>query len=134
MADAVETQVLYESASEYIAKFTNVSDGTGEADVVKVDVSALSPSCAEVDIVKIVYSTDGMAVRVEWDATTDTVAWLIPANQSDTIDFSKDTPGRIRNNAGSGKTGDVLFTTVGHTLGDSYSIILHCRKRQTAEV
>jgi hypothetical protein len=28
----------------------------------------------------------------------------------------------------------VLFTTIGHTSGDTYSIILHCKKRQTAEI
>jgi len=134
MADAVSTHVLYESATDYIAKFTNVSDGTGESDVVKVDVSDLSPACAEVDILKILYSTDGMAVRIEFDATTDTVAWLVPANQQGEIDFTKLMAGRLRNNAGSGKTGDVLFTTVGHTSGDTYSIVLVCKKRLTAEV
>ncbi len=32
--------------------------------------------------------------------------------------------GGIPNNSGSGKTGDIDFTTVGHSNGDSYSIIL----------
>jgi hypothetical protein len=31
-------------------------------------------------------------------------------------------------NAGSGKTGDILFTTVGHSSGDTYSIILELVK------
>ena len=33
MADSVATTVLYESKSDYVALFTNVSDGTGEAAV-----------------------------------------------------------------------------------------------------
>lgn len=133
MADAVSTHVLHESATRYIAKFSNVSDGTGESDVVKVDVSGLTPAAAQVDILGLWFSTDGMAVRIEWDATTDTVAWLVPANQTGYLDFTRLFPGGIRNDAGSGITGDILFTTVGHTSGDTYSIILDCKKRITGE-
>lgn len=129
MADAVATQILFESASELVVKFTNISDGVGESAVTKIDVSALTPACAEVTIDKIKYATDGMAVRVLWDATADVVAWLIPANQHGCFDFTKSPPGGLPNDAGTGKTGDVQFTTVGHTAGDTYSIILHCRKR-----
>ena len=39
MADAVTTQVLQDGERLYIAKFTNISDGSGEAKVTKVDVS-----------------------------------------------------------------------------------------------
>lgn len=134
MADAVTTQILYESATDLVVKLTNISDGTGEADVAKVDVSALTPACAEVDILKCLFATDGMAVRIEWDASTDTLALLIPANQQGCIDFHCDYPGGLRNNAGSGKTGDILFTTVGHTSGDTYDITLYLKKRLTAEV
>ena len=31
-------------------------------------------------------------------------------------------------NAGSGKTGDIKFTTVGHSSGDTYTIILYLKK------
>lgn len=134
MADAVATTVLSESAVHYEALFTNISDGTGESAVTKIDVSALTPACAEVDILWMWFSTDGMAVRVLFDATTDTVGWLVPANQTGLIDFQKTFKGGLRNNSGTGKTGDVQVTTVGHSVGDTYSIILHCRKRTTAEV
>ena len=134
MADAVTTQVLYESAGDYIVKFTNVSDGTGETDVNKIDVSTLAPGCAEVDILKIIFATDGMAVRIEFDATVDTPAFLIPSNQNGMIDFTKSPPGGLRNNGGAGKSGDVFFTTFGHGAGDTYDITLVCKKRQTAEI
>jgi hypothetical protein len=134
MADAVTTQVLYESASDYVAKFTNVSDGTGEAAVTKVDVSALSPAAAELDLVEIIYATAGMSVQILFGATADVVAWLVPPDQHGKFNFRKIEPGKIRNNAGTGKTGDIKFTTVGHTAGDTYSIILVCKKRLTAEV
>ena len=44
MADAVTTQVLQDGERLYIAKFTNISDGTGESEVTKVDVSGLNPN------------------------------------------------------------------------------------------
>ena len=47
-------------------------------------------------------------------------------NQSGHQDFRDF--GGLTNNSGSGKTGDVLFTTVGHSSADTYSIILSMRK------
>ena len=91
-------------------------------------MSALTPACTTVTIDEIVYATDGMAVRVLWDADTDVVAWLIPANQHGCFDFRERAPGGLINNAGTGVTGDISFTTVGHTSGDTYVVILHCRK------
>lgn len=128
MADAVATQVLYESKSEYVVKLTNVSDGTGESAVDKIDPAALSPTCSTVTIDKIIYATDGMAVRILWDATTDVVAFVVPNSQHGVYDFTRIRPGGLINNAGTGVTGKVQFTTFGHSSGDSYSIILVCRK------
>ena len=42
MADAVATQIIIDGDRNVVQKFTNVSDGTGESAVVKVDVSALA--------------------------------------------------------------------------------------------
>ena len=36
--------------------------------------------------------------------------------------------GGLSNNAGSGKNGDILFTTKGHSSGDTYSIVLEMVK------
>lgn len=130
MADAVTTQILYDSPDAATMKFTNISDGTGESAVLKVDVSTLSPPCNDVVLEKILYATDGMGLRILWDATADSVAWLVPTGQHGSFDFRELQSGGIANNAGAGKTGDVLFTTVGHTSGDSYSVILEMRKRR----
>lgn len=128
MADAVSTQILHESASSLTVVFTNISDGTGEADVNKIDVSALTPAASGVQIEAISWATDGMAVRIEWDATTDTLAFLVPTNNCGSIDFRKTMTGRLISNAGAGATGDVFFTTVGHTSGDTYWIMMELRK------
>ena len=42
MADTVTSQTIQDGEKTAILKFTNESDGTGEASVKKVDVSALS--------------------------------------------------------------------------------------------
>ncbi len=128
MADAVTSQTIQDGARKAVLKFTNISDGTGEAAVVKVDVSALSAdpisksACTGVNIESIRYSTIGMGIKIFYDATSDALVWEIPADYSDTVDFS-DVSG-IPNNAGSGKTGDVSFTTVGAGAGDVYTVVL----------
>ena len=42
MADAVTSQTIIDGSKTAVLKFTNVSDGSGESAVTKVDVSALS--------------------------------------------------------------------------------------------
>lgn len=126
MADAVTSQTIFDGKKKTIIKLTNISDGTGEAAVLKVDVSGLSPAASKVRINKIWYMTEGMTVQLLWDATTDVVALLLPQNNSGFLDF--ESIGGIQNNAGTGVTGDLLLTTAGHTLGDTYCIILELVK------
>jgi hypothetical protein len=127
MADAVTSTTLMDSDRVAIIQLTNTSDGTGEAAVKKVDVSALSDSstgqaCTGVRLAKIVYSTFGMSVKLLWDATTDTICWDLNADYTTDEDFTEF--GGIRNTSGSGKTGDIMLTTTGHSDGDSYVIVL----------
>ena len=67
-----------------------------------------------------------MGVKIFFDATTDVLAWQLNADWSDEIDFTDFTG--IPNNAGSGKTGDVQFTTVGHSSADVYNIVMQVSK------
>lgn len=125
MADAVTSQTVVDGA-KVVMKFTNISDGTGEAAVLKVDASTLGGAPSEVVIEKIIYSTAGMSVDILWDANTDVLAWHLPADRSDVLDFGST---GITNNSSTGKTGDINFTTIGHTAADRYSIMLYMRKR-----
>lgn len=131
MADAVTSQTILDGERLFIGKFTNISDGTGETTVVKIDVSALSANaagnaCNGVKINKIWAQTQGMSVDILWDATTDVLCESIPENQFYLMDYSSF--GGLPNNAGAGKTGDVMFTTVGAAAGDRYTITLECIK------
>ena len=131
MADAVATQTIIDGSKTAVLKFTNVSDGSGESAVTKVDVSALAnnsigQSCTGASIQKIWWQCIGMKVQILFDATSDVLAIELGENQSGFHDYSGF--GGILNNAGSGKTGDIQFTTVGHSSADSYTIILQVAK------
>jgi hypothetical protein len=131
MADAVASQTLIDGERMVIMKFTNLSDGTGENKVLKVDVSALTSSasglaCTGVAITKIHASTHGMEVLMYWDATADVLIQTIPQNSVYTLDFEKF--GGLTNNAGAGKNGDILFSTSDASAGDEYTIVLEMVK------
>lgn len=124
MADAVTSQTLIDGPRNAVMKFTNTSDGTGESAVLKVDVSALSGAPSKVTIKAIRYSVAGMVARLLWDADTDVT--IVDLQGDGCLDCSGF--GGLSNNAGAGVTGDILLTTVGHSSGDSYSIILEMVK------
>ena len=131
MADVVASQTIIDGQKTAVLKLTNVSDGGGEAAVVKVDVSALTalPNgtvCTGVVIEKIWWQCIGMKVQLLWDATTNLFCIELGENQSGHHDYTDF--GGFPNNSGSGKTGDLLFTTVGHTNADTYTVILYMRK------
>ena len=131
MADVVTSQTIQDGSRKAVLKFTNASDGTGESAVTKVDVSALSSnaageSCSSVQINKIWWQCTGMSVKIEFDASTNVLAIGLSEDSNGYHDYS-DFSG-IPNNAGSGKTGDLDFTTVGHSSGDTYMIILELIK------
>ncbi len=128
MADAVATQILVDGLRNSVIKFTNISDGTGESGVTKVDVSALVGSPDEVRIAKMEYATHGLGIQVKWDATTPVLACTIPQDETGLRDFRHF--GGLINNAGAGKTGDITFTTTESPLsGDGYSVVLHLTKK-----
>ena len=132
MADAVASQIIVDGPSFVAIKLTNISDGTGESAVTKVDVSALEAdsrtglSCTDVNIERIWWQCIGMKVRILFDADTDVMAIELGENQSGNHDYTLF--GGLTNNAGSGKTGDLNFTTVGATSADTYTIVLYMRK------
>jgi len=130
MADAVTTQILFQVAKVLVMKFTNISDGTGETNVVKVNISTLLPyqgnPCVDVQIDKIYAMTHGLEIKLNWAATTPQLIMTIPQNVMSTQVY--DEFGGINNNAGAGKTGNITFTTSNASAGDMYTIILVMRK------
>jgi|TARA_R110000824_G_scaffold9832_3_gene43529 hypothetical protein len=131
MADAVTSQTIIDGERNCVMKFTNVSDGSGESAVVKVDVSALTAnsegtSCSEVRVMRISHAIVGMSVQLFLNASTNVLLVELAESSNGHMDF-KDFGG-LPNNAGSGKDGDILFTTKGHSSGDTYSVTLEMVK------
>ena len=132
MADTVGSQIIDDGPKYSVMKFTNVSDGTGESAVAKIDVSALENSadgdaCTGVVIERIWWQCIGMKVQILWNATTNLFCIELGENQSGSHDYT--VFGGLTNNAGDGKNGDVLFTTVGATSADTYTVIMCLRKK-----
>ncbi len=132
MADAVTTQIINDGDRNVVMKFTNISDATGEADALKVDVSALAvngngDACTRVQIERIQGSTEGISVDIIWDATVNVLAHTTPTDEFFDLDYRAS--GGIPNNSGAGQTGDILFTTTGSGLDDRYTIVLFMIKK-----
>lgn len=135
MADAVTSQTILDGERLFIGKFTNISDGTGEVGALKIDVSGLSPNafglaCNGIKINKVWAQTYGMAVDIIWDGGSgeDLLCETIPADVLYKMCY--DSFGGIPNN--SAGNGDVLFTTVGASAGDRYTIIIEGIKTYAA--
>ena len=137
MADVVTSQIINDNvgAKSILVKLTNISDGSGESAVAKVDVSTLLADsngevCSRVAIQEIYYDIFGMRVDLLWNASTNVNCIILGANGALTSQGHIDVKefGGITNDAGSGVNGDLLLTTTGHTNGDHYTIVLKLSK------
>lgn len=128
MADVVTVKKIMDGEGTVIVHLNSISDGTGETDVVKVAAADLCPIPVNMALEEIWYSTAGMAVRLEWDASPDQVIWLLPQDMSDHLDFRSFGGIRPFDAAAPNFVANVLLTTIGHSNGDTYSIVMKFRK------
>jgi hypothetical protein len=130
MADIVTTQTIADTSGvKYVAKLTNISDGTGESLVTKVDASALTFMTEDGNrkIAKIWWSVNTTnnksAVELVWAGATNATALVLSGQGY----WDLRTAGNeILNNATT-PTGDVLLSTRDFVVGDSYTIIVEFR-------
>jgi len=122
MGDAVTTNTIFAGSKTHVVGFTNVSDGGGESEVTKVDISGLQGAPTSVNIRKVWFNTSGMSVAILFDHDTDDKVLELQGGGSPFFDFTGF--GGIKDPASTGGPGDILFTTTGHTAGDTYTIIL----------
>jgi hypothetical protein len=132
MAITATSQTLFDGERVAIMKFYATMSATeNEANVVKVDPTTLLPSnaggaCDAVSILKVTALTHGLEVQMNWVATAPVVIEVIPQNTQYTQNFSA--IGGLTNNAGTGKTGGISFTTLDASAGDAYTVILEMQK------
>lgn len=139
MADAVTTNVVAQTNKRYCVHLTNISDGTGESAVIKVDKSTLvaedGAEPASLDIEQVRWNIQGFtSVRILWDHTTDDVGLALSGSGYDDFrgeygpDAARATRSGLADPRSSGGTGDILLTTAGTTSGNTYDITLWLRK------
>lgn len=132
MADTVDSVTLNDGPRNVVIRRTNVSDGTGESDAVAVDISTLSSdpilgAPTHLVIERVEYDIQGFtSVRLEFDATTDDEALVLGKGQG-CIDLKK--YGGITDPKTTGTTGDILVTTAGNAANNTYTLVIHCRKK-----
>jgi hypothetical protein len=131
MVDTVTTQTLVDNQTTAVMLFTNLSDGTGESLVTKVNIANLAPNalgqaCTGVSVQKISTSCHGMEFRLFWGASSNVLFFASSQNSQYTFDFSNF--GGIRNNASTGKTGNILLSTADASSADTYTLILEMNK------
>ena len=131
MADVVDSQVMVNNPRKYVVRLTNVSDGTGESLVVKVDRSTLTNSKGTEPgallIRSVQWSINGFSsVRFYWDAATDDEALML-ATGNGYMDFTE-FGGGLQDPLSATNVGDLLLTTAGNTSGATYTIVLELIK------
>jgi hypothetical protein len=130
MADTVTTQTIADTSGvKFVTKITNISDGTGETLVRKVDASELTFMTEDGNrkISKIWFSINTAnsksAVELIWAGATNATAMLLSGQGY--FDF-RPAGDEIPNNATT-PTGDVLLSTKSFANGDNYTIIVEFR-------
>ena len=147
MADTVSVEYLYPpnlldedwddraGNRKVIVHFKGVSDGTGETDVVKVDLSDLKTHNgvipAKTAVESIQWHVNGCTVDLEWDRAPHASIFQINANGTE--DNGKVCWENIGGRVDPGDddlTGDILLTTTNVDSGDSYEITMCLRLKE----
>ncbi len=125
MANAIAKQVLINGPQTYVLKVTIIGDGSGEETATLLN--ATTGDCGTAPSLKrVVASLTGFSAKLLWDATTDVMVQQLVAEQPIDLDYCF--PGGLKNNGGTGVTGDILITTAGLGAGDSGHIYLEIKK------
>jgi len=139
MADVVTSQTIVDTAgTKTVMKFTNVSDGSGETLVTKMDASELTFMTEDANrtLGKIYWSvntTNGKSgVELLWagsggNAANATIGFFSGRGVHDYYTAGNAIPNNATLTANTSPAGDILLSTKGFVAGDNYTIILEVR-------
>ena len=139
MADVVTSQTIVDtSGTKTVMKFTNMSDGSGETLVTKMDSSALTfmTEDATKSIAKIwwaVNTTNGKSgIELLWagsgtSAADATIGFFSGRGYHDYYTSGNSISNDATLTASTSPAGDVLLSTKGFVAGDNYTIIIEIR-------
>ena len=139
MADVVTSQTIVDTTgTKTVMKFTNMSDGSGETLVTKMDASALTfmTEDAERVLAKIywaVNTTNGKSgVELLWagsgtSSANATIGFFSGTGFHDYFSAGNSIPNNATLTDNISPAGDILISTKGFVAGDNYTIILEVR-------
>ena len=139
MADVVTSQTIVDTIGvKTVMKFTNISDGSGETLVTKMDSSALTfmTEDATKKIAKIWWSintTNGKSgVELLWagsgtSSANATIGFFSGTGYHDYFTAGNSISNNATLTANTSPAGDILLSTKGFVSGDNYTIILEVR-------
>mgnify|MGYP001210949581 CR=1 FL=1 len=139
MADVVTSQTIVDTTgTKTVMKFTNMSDGSGETLVTKMDASALTfmTEDAERVLAKIywaVNTTNGKSgVELLWagsgtSSANATIGFFSGTGFHDYFSAGNSIPNNATLTDNTSPAGDILISTKGFVAGDNYTIILEVR-------
>ena len=139
MADVVTSQTIVDtSGTKTVMKFTNISDGSGETLVTKMDASALTFMTEDANrtLAKIYWAintTNGKSgVEISWagsgtSSADATIGFFSGTGFHDYFIAGNSIPNNATLTANTSPAGDILFSTKGFVAGDNYTIILEIR-------
>ena len=139
MADVVTSQTIVDtSGTKTVMKFTNISDGSGETLVTKMDASALTFMTEDANrtLAKIYWAintTNGKSgVEISWagsgtSSANATIGFFSGTGFHDYFVAGNSIPNNATLTANTSPAGDILFSTKGFVAGDNYTIIIEVR-------
>ena len=118
MADAVTSQIIHNGPRNFVARFTNISDGTGESAVTKINAASANGVViagntiypgTNFKITAVKFAVTGMQVELLWVATSNQQFMVLSGADHW---YFKDQGGITVPSGLSGATGSVAFTTL----------------------
>ena len=136
MANVTSIQILEDGDRNVIAKLVGKLDTSNAslatlldpATLASVNASTMNPQKAtSLAIESVTFDIqDGLVLGLYWDADVDVPIWYFSGRDKMNMEFT----GFLQNNAGTGKTGKILYDTLGYTTGTlTFTIVVQCIKQ-----
>lgn len=126
MPNTIAKQLILNGTRNYITKVTIVGDGSGEETALLLNSTTGDLGTAD-KLMAVQASFTGFSGTLLWDASTDVKITQIVADKDVHLKWYK--YGGLTNNSGTGKTGDILLSTIGLGAGDVGEITLYLKKK-----
>lgn len=128
MANTITRHTIVDGSRKLVVVIHIDGDGSGEeTNTVLVDASTYSPAYTNCSLQNMHANLQGFTADLDWDATANVPITAVPDYEVDYLLKDGLTP--IPNNAGAGRTGDILISTTGLGVGDHGTIYLELNKK-----